>query len=64
MLDAGGDHLLVLRRDRLKTKLGSHSFWATGITTYFKNGGMLEKEAAMTNHAATRTTPLYDRRRD
>ena len=32
--------------------------------TYLKNGGTLEKAAAMANHASTRTTQLYDRRRD
>jgi hypothetical protein len=31
---------------------------------YLKNGGTLEKAAAVTNHASTRTTQLYDRRRD
>jgi hypothetical protein len=36
----------------------------TGITAYLKNGGTLEKAAAMANHASTRTTQLYDRRRD
>ena len=44
------------------TKVGNHSFRATGITTYLKNGGMLEKAAGMANHAITRTTQLYDRR--
>ena len=39
-------------------------FRATGITAYLKNGGMLEKAAVMANHASTRTTQLYDRRRD
>jgi hypothetical protein len=28
-----------------------------------KNGGTLENDAAMANHASTRTTQLYDRRR-
>ncbi len=46
------------------TKVGNHSFRATGITTYLKNGGTLEKAAAMANHASTRTTQLYDRRHD
>jgi len=46
------------------TKLGNHSFRATGITAYLKNGGTLEKAAAMANHTSTRTTQLYDRRRD
>ena len=48
----------------IKTKLSNHSFRATGITAYLKNGGTLEKAAAMANHASTRTTQLYDRRRD
>jgi site-specific recombinase XerD len=47
----------------IETKLGNHSFRATGITAYLKNGGTLEK-AAMANHASTSTTQLYDRRRD
>ena len=46
------------------TKLGNHSFRAAGITAYLKNGGTLEKTAATANHASTRTTQLYDRRRD
>jgi hypothetical protein len=29
-----------------------------------ENGGTLEKAAAIANHASTRTTQLYDRRRD
>jgi site-specific recombinase XerD len=48
----------------IQTKIGNHSFRATGITAYLKNGGTLEKAAAMANHASTRTTQLYDRRRD
>jgi site-specific recombinase XerD len=48
----------------IETKLGNHSLRATGITAYLKNGGALEKAAAMANHASTRTTQLYDRRRE
>ena len=48
----------------INTKIGNHSFRATGITAYLKNGGTLENAAAMANHASTRTTQLYDRRRD
>jgi len=48
----------------IATKLGNHSFRATGITAYLKNGGALEQAAAMANHASTRTAQLYDRRRD
>ena len=48
----------------IETKVGNHSFRATGITAYLKNGGTLERAAAMANHASTRTTQLYDRRHD
>jgi site-specific recombinase XerD len=46
------------------TKIGNHTFRATGITAYLKNGGALETAAAMANHSSTRTTQLYDRRAD
>ena len=46
------------------TRIGDHSFRATGITAYLKNGGTLKNAAAMANHASTPTTQLYDRRRD
>jgi len=48
---------------RIATRIGNHSFRATGITTYLRNGGTLEKAAVMANHASIRTTQLYDRRR-
>jgi len=48
----------------IDTKIGNHTFRATGITTYLKNGGTLENAAMMANHASTRTTQLYDRRHD
>jgi site-specific recombinase XerD len=48
----------------IETKIGNHTFRATGITAYLRNGGTLENAAAMANHASTRTTQLYDRRRD
>ncbi|WP_339502769.1 tyrosine-type recombinase/integrase [Pseudomonas silesiensis] len=60
-------HAMVRRRALaagLKTPIGNHTFRATGITAYLKNGGSLENAAAMANHASTRTTQLYDRRRD
>ena len=63
--------LIVTRPERLArtpydfaTRLGNHSFRATGITACLKNGGTLEKAAQMANHASTRTTQLYDRRRE
>jgi site-specific recombinase XerD len=48
----------------IETRIGNHSFRATGITAYLKGGGTLEKAASMANHANTRTTQLYDRRSD
>ena len=44
----------------IDTKIGNHTFRATGITAYLKNGGTLERAAAMANHASTRITQLYD----
>jgi integrase len=41
-----------------------HTFRATGITTYLKNGGTLEKAQYMAGHESARTTGLYDRRQD
>jgi site-specific recombinase XerD len=67
VLPARNAHAMIRRRAAaagIDTKLGNHSFRATGITAYLKNGGTLEKAAAMANHASTRTTQLYDRRRD
>jgi integrase len=58
---------MVRRRAKkagIRTAIGNHSFRATGITAYLKNGGTLEKAAAMANHASTRTTQLYHRRHD
>jgi len=48
----------------IDTRIGNHTFRATGITAYRKNGGTLENAAAIANHASTRTAQLYDRRRD
>ncbi len=60
-------HAMIGRRaigGAIETKIGNHTFRATGITAYLKNGGQLETAAAMANHASTRTTQLYDRRSD
>jgi integrase len=48
----------------IATKLGNHSFRATGITAYLKTAARSKKAAAMANHAPTRTTQLYDRGND
>jgi len=60
-------HAMIQRRAAaagIETHIGNHTFRATGITAYLKNGGTLEKAAAIANHASTRTTQLYDRRSD
>lgn len=48
----------------IATKIGNHTFRATGITAYLKNGGTLEHAQAIANHSSPRTTKLYDRRSD
>jgi site-specific recombinase XerD len=46
----------------LKTRIGNHTFRATGITAYLKNNGTLEAAQQIANHESPRTTKLYDRR--
>ena len=48
----------------IETRIGCHSFRATGITEYLRNGGKLEIAQQMANHESSRTTGLYDRRSD
>src|ERR1700730_18316623 len=48
----------------ITTKIGAHTFRATGITAYLKNKGTLEHAQTIANHASPRTTKLYDRRSD
>jgi site-specific recombinase XerD len=48
----------------LRTEIGCHSFRATDITEYLRNGGKLEVAQQMANHESARTTGLYDRRND
>jgi integrase len=50
------------RQAGIKTKIGSHSLRATGITDYLKHNGTLENAQQMGNHSSPRTTRLYDRR--
>jgi integrase/recombinase XerD len=42
----------------------NHTFRATGITAYLKNGGRLEVAQQIAGHESPRTTGLYDRRDD
>jgi site-specific recombinase XerD len=44
----------------IRTKIGCHTFRATGITIYLTNGGDLEKAQQMAAHESPRTTKLYD----
>ena len=48
----------------IETRIGNHSFRATGITAYLKNSGKLEVAQQIANHESPRTTKLYDRRND
>ncbi len=48
----------------IKTKIGNHTFRATGITAYMKNGGKLETAQQIAGHESPRTTKLYDRREE
>jgi integrase/recombinase XerD len=58
---------MLQRRAReagLRTHISCHTFRATGITAYLKNGGRLELAQRMAGHANAKTTGLYDRRND
>jgi site-specific recombinase XerD len=48
----------------IETKIGNHTFRATGITAYLKNAGKLEIAQQIAAHESPRTTKLYDRRQD
>ena len=66
MAQADAFRMIVRRSDAagIRTHIGCHSFRATGITEYLRNGGKLEIAQQMANHESARTTGLYDRRRD
>jgi integrase len=58
---------MIQRRSKtagVKTRIGNHTFRATGITAYLKNNGTLEHAQQIANHESPRTTKLYDRRND
>jgi site-specific recombinase XerD len=66
-LDRKDAFAMVQRRAKaagIRTKIGCHTFRATGITIYLTNGGELEKAQQMAAHESPRTTKLYDRRSD
>jgi len=56
---------MIRRRARaagIDTRVGCHTFRATGITEFLKAGGTLDKAQRMAGHKSARTTRLYDRR--
>ena len=58
---------MIKRRARaagIQTHIGCHTFRATGITAYLKNGGRIEVAQRMAGHSNAKTTGLYDRRSD
>lgn len=58
---------MVKRRVRdadVSLNVRCHSFRATGITEYLRNGGTVEKAAQIAAHESTRTTQLYNRTDD
>jgi hypothetical protein len=63
LLSQPNAYMMIQRRARaggIATRVGNHTFRATGVTAYLKNGGTLENAALMANHAWA--TQLYDRR--
>lgn len=48
----------------IATRVGNHTFRATGITQYLREGGRRELAQQMAAHESPRTTALYDRRDD
>lgn len=58
---------MVKRRAKdagVSLEIRCHTFRATGITEYLRNGGTVEKAAQIAAHESTRTTQLYNRTDD
>ena len=58
---------MIQRRSKaagIQTRIGNHTFRATGITAYLNNHGALETAQHIANHASPRTTMLSDRRQE
>lgn len=59
--------LMIRRRAEdagIAGRVGCHTFRATGITAYLKNGGTIDRAQKLAGHASSKTTALYDRRDD
>lgn len=68
LLDHGLSRLTALKMVKrramaagLPADICNHSFRATGVTEFLKNGGAIETAARIAGHESTRTTQLYDR---
>ncbi|MCB9952170.1 MAG: tyrosine-type recombinase/integrase [Planctomycetaceae bacterium] len=48
----------------ISPRICCHTFRATGITEYMRNGGTLEKAQQMAAHASSKTTNMYNRVND
>lgn len=58
---------MIQRRARdatIVTHICNHTFRATGLTEYMRNGGTLEKARQMAAHASSKTTQMYIRVED
>jgi integrase/recombinase XerD len=58
---------MIQRRAKVagvKTRIGCHTFRATGITAYLKNRARSNTPSQIANHESPRTTKLYDRRQE
>lgn len=59
------DALAMIKRRARKAgvsdRICCHTFRATGITEYMRNGGTLEKAQQMAAHASSKTTNMYNR---
>jgi integrase len=53
-----------VREANVTARATCHTFRATRITNFLENGGMFEEAAEIAAHESTRTTGLYDRRKD
>jgi site-specific recombinase XerD len=48
----------------ISSEIACHTFRATGITEYLRNGGTIEHAQQIAAHESPRTTKLYDRTRE
>ena len=57
-------HMIKRRSEKagISDLITCHTFRATGITAYLKNGGTIENAQYIAAHESPRTTKLYDRR--